>query len=135
MTDWASLDTFSFGDNPKLAAELSDLVLAGTKTATCWAVSEGQKTYVGKRMVMLDGHGSPAAILETVELFNRRFDEVDAGFAFDEGEGDRSLGYWRGAHRRYFTRRGTFAPDMDLWCERFRVVERLLRSNRKTTDG
>jgi uncharacterized protein YhfF len=125
MTDWASLETFSFGDNPKLAAELSDLVLAGAKTATCWAVSEGQKTYVGKRMVMLDGHGAPAAILETVELFNRRFDEVDASFAFDEGEGDRSLSYWRGAHRRYFTRRGTFAPDMDLWCERFRVIERL----------
>ena len=43
MTDWASLETFSFGDNPNLAAEHSDLVLAGIKTATCWAATEGQK--------------------------------------------------------------------------------------------
>jgi uncharacterized protein YhfF len=109
MTDWASLETFSFGDNPTLAAELSQLVLDGTKSATCWAVSEGEKTYVGKRMVMLDGNGAPAAVLETVELTRRRFDKVDTAFAFDEGEGDRSLGYWREAHRRYFTRRGEYS--------------------------
>jgi uncharacterized protein YhfF len=128
MADWACLEAFSFGDSPKLAAELSDLVLAGTKTATCWAVSEGQKTCIGKRMVMLDGSGAAVAVLETVELSKRRFSEVDAGFAFDEGEGDRSLDYWREAHRRYFTRRGEFAPDMELWCERFRLVT-LLQSN------
>jgi uncharacterized protein YhfF len=122
MVDWASLETFSFGDNPELAAELSQLVLDGTKTATCWAVSEGEKTYIGKRMVMLDGNGAPATVLETVELSRRRFNEVNASFAFDEGEGDRSLDYWREAHRRYFTRRGEFSPDMELWCERFRLV-------------
>jgi uncharacterized protein YhfF len=122
MGDWSSLEAFSFGDNPTLAAELSDLVLAGTKTATCWAVSEGQKTHIGKRMVMLDGSGAPAAVVQTVELHKRRFNEVDAAFAFDEGEGDRSLDYWRKAHRRYFTRRGEFAPDMEVWCERFRLV-------------
>ena len=124
-TGWASLETFSFGDNPELASELSALVVAGIKTATCWAVTEGQQTSVGKRMVMLDGSGTPAAVIETVELTRRRFNHVDAAFAFDEGEGDRTLDYWRAAHRRYFTRRGAFAPDMELWCERFRLVERL----------
>ncbi|HEX6842916.1 MAG TPA: ASCH domain-containing protein [Stellaceae bacterium] len=120
--DWRSLESFAFGDNPQMADELGGLVLAGKKTATCWPVSEGQLTHVGKRMVMLDGSGNPAAILETVELTKRRFSEVDAAFAADEGEGDRTLAYWREAHRRYFTRRGTFAPDMELWCERFRVT-------------
>jgi uncharacterized protein YhfF len=125
--DWSGLETFSFGDNPALAAELAELVLAGTKTATCWAACEGLKTDVGKRTVMLDGAGRPAAIVETVELEKRRFDEVDRAFAFDEGEGDRSLEYWREAHRRYFTRLGSFSPDMELWCERFRLVARLAR--------
>ncbi len=46
-------------------------------------------------------------------------------FAADEGEGDRSLAYWRRAHTNYFTRRGEFAPDMALYCERFRLVETL----------
>lgn len=123
--DWRSLDTFAFGDNPQMADALCALVLAGKKTATCWPTAEGQLTYVGKRMVMLDGRGNPAAVLETVELSKRRFSEVDASFAADEGEGDQTLAYWRDAHRRYFTRRGSFASDMELWCERFRVLERL----------
>jgi uncharacterized protein YhfF len=125
VRDWRSLEAFAFGDNPDLTDELSALVLAGKKTATCWPAAEGEQTYVGKRMVMLDGAGRPAAVVETVELTKRRFDEVDPGFAADEGEGDQTLAYWRAAHRRYFTRRGEFAPDMELWCERFRVVARL----------
>ena len=42
-------------------------------------------TEVGKRMVMLDGAGRPRAVVTTMELTLRRFDEVDAAF-FDEGE-------------------------------------------------
>ena len=123
--DWRTLERFSFGDSAALADELADLVLAGKKHATCWAASEGLLTSVGKRMVMLDGSGVPRAILETVELVQKRFSEVDETFAFDEGEGDRTLAFWRTAHRRYFERRGSFAPDMLLYCERFRVVERI----------
>ncbi len=48
--------------------------------------SEGMSAEVGKRMVMLDGAGRPRAVLTTMELTLRRFDEVDA--AFFEGEGD-----------------------------------------------
>jgi len=120
--DWRSLDTFSFGDNPKLAEALAQLVLAGKKIATCWAAAEGPLSHVGERMVMLDGGGCPRAVLETVELTQRRYEEVDAAFAYDEGEDDRTLESWRRAHRNYFTRKGQFAPDMLLYCERFRVV-------------
>jgi uncharacterized protein YhfF len=120
--DWRSLETFSFGDGPALADELAGLVLAGRKTATCWSAADGALTEIGKRMVMLDGAGRPRAVIETVELTQRRYDEVDAAFASDEGEDDRTLGSWRRAHRNYFTRLGQFAPDMLLYCERFRVV-------------
>ena len=117
-------ESFSFGDSPAMADELAALVLSGVKTATCWAASEGLLTEVGKQMVMLDGSGQPLAVIETVELTQRRFGDVDAAFAFDEGEGDRSLAWWRNAHRRYFTRKGQFAEDMLLYCERFRIVSR-----------
>jgi hypothetical protein len=79
--DWRSLETFSVGDGPALADELAGLVLEGKKTATCWAASDGLLTEVGKRMVMLDGSGRPRAVIETVELTQRRFLEVDAAFA------------------------------------------------------
>ena len=65
---------------------------------------QGELTQLGKQMVMLDGAGRGWAIIETVELDQRRFDEVDAAFARDEGEGDRTLEDWREGHRRYFTR-------------------------------
>jgi uncharacterized protein YhfF len=130
---WRDYETFSFGDSPELANELVELVLAGTKRATCWAESQGLlSAEVGKLMVVLDGTGRPRAVLRTLELTKRRFDEVDEDFAFDEGEGDRSLGFWRDAHTRYFTRLGRYAPDMMLWCERFEVVELLAAAERGT---
>jgi uncharacterized protein YhfF len=122
---WRDLESFSFGDSPALADELSILVLDGVKTATCWAAVDGQLTEVGKRMAMLDGSGVARAVLETMGLSLRRFNEVDATFAFDEGEGDRSLKFWRNAHRTYFGRRGQFAENMLLYCQRFRIVERI----------
>ena len=123
--DWRSLEEFSFGDSPELADELAGLVLAGKKLATCWAAGEGSKTHAGKQWVVLNGSGIPVAVIETVELAQRRFDEVDAAFAYDEGEDDRTLASWRRAHQNYFGRQGTFAPDMLLYCERFRLVARL----------
>jgi uncharacterized protein YhfF len=125
MTD---LESFSFGDSPELADELLALVLMGRKTATCWAASEGDKgVEVGKRWIVKDGQGRERAVLETVEVTRRRFEEVDESFAHDEGEGDRSLAWWRRAHTNYFTRRGEFAPGMDVYCERFRLVEAIER--------
>jgi uncharacterized protein YhfF len=124
--DWRGLETFSYGDGPELADELLALVLDGRKTATCWAASEGLKgTAVGKRMVALDGAGRPRAVIETLELTQRRFDDVDEQFAHEEGEGDQTLADWRRAHRNYFTRTGQFEDNMLLWCERFWVVDRI----------
>jgi uncharacterized protein YhfF len=62
-------------------------------------------------------------LIETIEVTYRRFNEVEADIAFDEGEGDRSLAYWRDAHRTYFGRLGRFSEDMMLMCERFRLIE------------
>jgi len=122
--DWQSLDAYAFGDGPELADQLLALVLEGKKTATCWAAAEGLKgAEVGKPWGAKDGAGVVRCVLETTELTQRRFDEVDAAFAFDEGEDDRTLAAWRVAHQNYFTRNGGFASDMLLNCERFRLVE------------
>ncbi len=127
---------FSFGDSPALADELLALVLEGRKTATCGALSqfgEGGEPMpqVGRRDIVLDGQGHPAAVIETTEVSVRRFDEVDEEFARDEGEGDRTLAYWRRAHETYFARNGGFAPDMEVICERFRLVQVLNRQDPK----
>ncbi len=53
--------------------------------------------------------------------------EVDAEFAYDEGESDRSLAAWREGHWQYFLRvlpkiGKKPTPEMLLVCERFHVV-------------
>ena len=122
-SDWQTLPHHSFGDGPALADELLALVLAGTKTATCWDARDGmKKSATGGCWVVRDGTGQPRAVLETIELTLRALDEVDADFAVDEGEGDLTLGWWQDMHRAFFKRQGHYAPDMAVWCERFRLV-------------
>ena len=106
-----------------MADRLLGFVLGGSKRATCWSVADGQQTHVGKKMVVLDGAGKPRAVIETVELEQRRFCDVDWQFALDEGEGDETLEDWRQGHQAYFIRNGGFDPEMVLWCEQFRLVE------------
>jgi uncharacterized protein YhfF len=120
---YRNLRSFAFGDGAVLADELLDLVLKGVKTATCSTEDEPNTSTPGEQWTVLDGHGQPRCIIETTEVTYRRYGEVDEAFAFDEGEGDRSLAYWRDAHRAYFGRRGKFSEDMMLMCERFRLVE------------
>ena len=124
LADLAGLEHFMFGDSPAMADKLLALVLAGKKTATCWAASQGLKgSAPGARYVVQDGAGAPRAVIESVELVQRRFDEVDAAFAAEEGEGDLSHAHWAAVHEDCFVREATYAPDMLLWCERFRLIE------------
>jgi uncharacterized protein YhfF len=120
---YRGLRSFAFGDGPELADELLDLVTRGIKTATCSTEDEPNTSTPSERWIVRDGRGAPRCVIETTEVTYRRFGDVDAAFARDEGEGDRSLAYWRSAHRDYFGRLGKFSEDMMLMCERFRLVE------------
>jgi uncharacterized protein YhfF len=120
---YQGLRSFAFGDGPELADELLDLVMKGVKTATCSTEDEPNTSSPGERWIVPDGHGEPRCVIEPLEVSYRRYNEVDAAFAYEEGEGDRSLAYWREAHRKYFGRQGKFSEDMMLMCERFRLVE------------
>ena len=63
----------------------------GVKTATCSTEDEPNTSTPGERWIVLDGRGEPRCVIETTEVTYRRFGEVDAAFAYEEGEGDRSL--------------------------------------------
>jgi uncharacterized protein YhfF len=118
---YLGFQSFSFGDGPDLADELLELVIRGVKTATCSTADQASTPRA--RWIVRDGRGLPRCVIETTEVTYRRFGDVDAAFAYEEGEGDRSLAYWRQAHRNYFGRLGKFSEDMMLMCERFRLVE------------
>jgi uncharacterized protein YhfF len=121
-----------WGDSPALADELGALIVQGTKTATCsalweWEAEGNPIPKTGYLTIALDGRGKPLCIVETIEISIHKYNEVDADFARDEGEGDLSLNYWREAHRNYFSRvlkkiGKEFSEEMPLVCERFRVI-------------
>jgi uncharacterized protein YhfF len=127
---YADAVQFQFGDSRALADELLALVLAGAKTATCGAVRDygpGKEAMpeVGRRDVVLDGAGKPAAVIETISLDVHRFADVPEAFALCEGEGD--FAAWRAGHVAYFERNGGWSEDLELVCERFKLVEVLPR--------
>jgi uncharacterized protein YhfF len=125
---------WGFGDSPQMANELGRLVQEGVKTATCsllWEYeADGERLpAVGNLSIILDGEGQPLCITEIVEVTIRPYDEVDDHFAYDEGEGNRTLAYWRHAHWEFFSRVCSqigreISPSMPLVCERFRTIYR-----------
>ena len=65
--------------------------------------------------------------MRTTDVEVKPLDQVDARFAWDEGEGDRSLGYWVAAHHRFFRGEADqhgfeFREDMDTVFKRFTIV-------------
>ena len=123
---------WSFGDSPDLADDLVALVLRGDKTATASAaweyeVDDEPLPAPGDLSIVLDGSGEPQALIRTTEVTVVPFDAVSTDHAHREGEGDKSLAYWRAEHERCW--RGTLAATpyefdttMPVVCERFEVL-------------
>ena len=121
-----------FGDSDALADELLAYVLDGPKRATAALVDDfvaeaEPLPRVGSHWIACDGSGRPRVVIRSIELRVATFDDVDAAFAHDEGEDDRTLESWRANHRRYWERtctaRGaTWSESDEIVLERFRVV-------------
>jgi uncharacterized protein YhfF len=130
----ATYTSWQFGYGVEQGDRLLAYVLDGPKRATTGALAayeaQGEAVPVpGDHSVVLDGHGVARCVIRTTQVDVVPFDEVDAAYAWDEGEGDRSLEYWRAGHWAYFERElaglGLKAtPDMPVVCERFEVVFR-----------
>ena len=82
---------------------------------------------VGDHWVVTDGAGHPRAVLRTTEVRIGPLSSVDAAFAWDEGEGDRTRASWLADHEAFFRRQLAalgleFDAGMSTVFERFEVV-------------
>ncbi len=126
-----------FGDSATMADELVALVLADVKTATASLVADYEAEdeplpRIGQHWMVADAAGRARVVLRTTQLRIGALNSVDARFAYDEGEGDRTLDYWLRAHREFFMRscermglqaRADFELDaMEVQFERFTVA-------------
>ena len=111
----------SFGSSLETEVRLAALILAGRKRATAWNGKSPNDTAPGMRWTVYAA-GLAVGVIETISVEQRLFSEIDEAFAFEEGEGDRSLAFWRAVHEDFFRSQRTYSFNMPLWCERFRLV-------------
>lgn len=123
-------EDFAIGANKDDADEGAKLILDGLKTATSAHPSEYGDApgppVPGALSVLLDGSGTPVAVLETLEVNLRKLSELDEDFAWDYGEWDRTLETLQSELARYYgpLAQNAVNGDIELLCERFRVVFR-----------
>lgn len=126
----APYDSWQYGGDPD---GLLRLTLDGIKTATAslydmYALDKSPLPQKGGFSVILDSGGDARCVIRTVSVALCPFNEVTARHARLEGEGDRSLAYWRAVHREYFARELAegygmeFREDMLVVCEEFELV-------------
>ncbi len=124
--------TWYFGSTSEMAKELLELVLEGKKTATAslvWSYDKNPQDVPVQNglSVVTDFEGNPKCVLQITEIRVLPFNEVDEKFAFDEGEGDQSLDYWREVHWDFFAKECIELgknPDLEMpiICERFKLL-------------
>jgi uncharacterized protein YhfF len=125
-------EVFRIGDSPEGADEGATLIKQGLKTATSsllWAYEATSKPLpeVGSLSIVTDSRGDAVCVIETLTVDVKAFADVDATFACDYGEWDRTLETWRARCWEFNAPRchalgKVPTPEMPMVCERFAVV-------------
>ena len=123
---------FHFCDNEKEAKECAQLTKEGIKQATSTSLWYFEKNHidlpeVGHIYVVTDWYKIAKAVVEVVSVGHVPFNEVTAEYAAIEGEGDKSLEYWKKSHWEYYTREMEEfdekpTEDMIIICEQFKTI-------------
>ncbi|MFK3869825.1 ASCH domain-containing protein [Pseudoalteromonas rhizosphaerae] len=126
------LPVWHFCDNQIDADECAALVLKGIKQATTTSLywfehSKEALPKVGDLAIFTNWHGEPLGIIKTTNVAIVPYNEITAEYAALEGEGDKSLHYWRKVHWTYYQRelaetKFERSNMMPLVCEQFKLV-------------
>lgn len=122
-------EAWSFGADPDV---LAALVVEGKKTLTCSSLKEyeidGERLpEKGDVSIVLGTDDSPKCVIENTKVYTIVFKDADEEIAYKEGEGDRTLAYWRQAHLDFFEwlypKIGAeFSEDEKIVVEEFKLV-------------
>ena len=122
-------EAWPFGEAPD---KLASLVIQGIKTATCSAydlyINNNEPIpKVGDYSIILNSQKEAVCIIKTTKIYVTEFNQVSKEHAFKEGEGDRSLEYWRDVHINFLTNElatinQKFNEHTKVVCEEFEVV-------------
>ena len=110
--------------------ELEQLVAKGEKKATTslLALYDPDNERIpekGDLNIILDSKGNEVCMTRNTRIYSVPFREVSENHAFMEGEGDKSLDYWRKVHIKFFKEEfgDKFNEDMEVLCEEFELLK------------
>lgn len=120
---------WQFGADPDTLAQL---VIDGTKTLTCsglklYEIEDEALPKVGDISIILNTSDEPVCVIENTSVYTIPFKDAGEEIAYKEGEGDRSLSYWRQAHLDFFIpefkNQGlVFSEEEMIVVEEFKVI-------------
>lgn len=124
--------TIHFCDNEEDANECANLVRKGTKRATSHSLLGLQYRNeplpkIGDFNVVTDWEGKAQCIVRTTSVKLKPFFSINEVYAVLEGEGDKSLDYWKKTHWDYYERElqefnRLPRESMIIVCEEFEKV-------------
>jgi len=125
-------ESFYFCDNEKDANDCAKLVVKNIKQATApslWSfeINNEKLPKKGDLNIITNWNKVPQAIILTTKIELIKFSEITAKFAQREGEGDKSLAYWKKVHKAYYKRemqghKEEFSKDMIIVCQYFDTI-------------
>lgn len=124
--------SFCFCDNKKDADECAELVIKKIKQATSpsfWSFSKNNEPLpkIDDLSIVTNWDNKPKAIIKTTKIEIVKFKNITADYAFIEGEGDKSLEYWKKVHWNYYKKEMKEFneypnEEMDIVCEYFETI-------------
>lgn len=121
-------EAWAFGGDPDTLAELTRrrIKTATSSAGPLYPLENEPLPCPGEYSVILDSQNEAVCVIRTTRVYTVPFDQVSAEHAWREGEGDRSLSYWRNVHEDFFRKELSkaeleFSPEMPVVCEEFEL--------------
>lgn len=124
--------SWHFCDNKESANNLAKLVISGSKSGTSslydiYKIENEELPKDDEYSVITDWNGIAQCVIRTKKVMILPFKDVTAESAKSEGEGDKSLSYWKSTHMEYFKKELMdyeleFDQNMLIVFEEFEVI-------------
>lgn len=135
--------SYYFCDNEIAANDCANLVVKGIKQATSpslWYFEKHQEPLPqkGDLAIVTNWNGIAKAIIQTTKVEQVPYNKITPAYAAIEGEGDKSLDYWKKGHWEYYTNEMKPYKEapweaMIIVCEYFETIWTIEDMNCKTS--
>ena len=127
VIDLQNLESWHLGKNENQANKLFKLVLSGKKIATSYLYNATENLINNTYSILTNWDKNKQLLILTTNIEIVPFNKVTKQHARNEGEGTKTLRYWRKTHKKFFieelAEKGqSFSEETLIVCETFRVV-------------